>query len=98
MRYGNLLAGLAAAALAVGGLGRSTRSSFAALENFRDSIPPELAQQIGNRRFGGGNTQGSSRDTDHERHLNRLARKARRQTRLHGHSATSHRLLAKLAA
>lgn len=96
MRYGNLLAGLAAAALAVGGLGRSTRSSFAALENFNDSIPPELTR--GDRRFGGGNTQGSSRDTDHERHLNRLARKARRQTRLHGHSATSHRLLARASA
>lgn len=46
----------------------------------------------------GGHTQGSSRDTAHERHRNRLARRARRVERLHRHTATGRHLLAKVSA
>lgn len=97
MRYSALLAGMAAAALAVGNFGADALTASRAIENFgreADGIP-----QIPHFAYGpGGGTQGSSRDTAHERHINRLARKARRQERLHRHTATGHRLLAAASA
>lgn len=42
-----------------------------------------------------GHTQGSSRDTEHHRHLNRIARKARRVERLHRHTATGRKRMRK---
>lgn len=91
MQRHGLLAGLAAAALAgIGGQFAAGAVGLNALSNAIGDLPPSLS----NIAYGpGGHTQGSSRDVDHERHLNRLARHARRQTRRHAHSATGRKAL-----
>lgn len=88
---------LLAAAAAISALGHQFSVGAEAMTSFGASadLPPQLLSMIGPQR---GHTQGSHRDTDHERHRNRLARAARRTERLHRHTATGRRLLARASA
>lgn len=79
-----------AAAAAVASLGSLGRDLAASIDVSPD--PVDYGPRI--RHHGHWATQGSSRDTEHERHRNRLARKARRTERLHRHTATGKRLMA----
>ncbi len=81
MSYARGLALAALASSALAGLGHAFSASADVMNSFGnavDGLPPELLRMIGPQR---GHTQGSSRDTEHERMRNRMRRLTRQQQR-----------------